>query len=426
MRVALTKGTLWVPPTYFAVQHALAMPDIDWHVFDLVSDIEDPAVTLPVSDAVPHVPGMGRRGREQLKWFTLTRMAHQIQAWAPDLVHQHAATWSLPAVRAARELGVPLVTTLHGGDAYAVGGGSGTSSMHSKAPGTAGTADGTPPDGLAAKLGRAWSAQNLRAAAEQSTVVLAVSRYLAGVARESGVPADKLEVHYQGIDTDFFTPPPSHPRGAQDADGVADKGDADHWTRATGTASSDDVRTILFVGALSPLKGIRELLAVSEDLALSLPHRLRVVGTGPLATEVAATARRLDHVTCVGALGRNAVRDEMRAADVLVLPTRHVGARAEAAGLVLLEAQACGIPVIANAVGGTPEMMVDGATGFAIDENDPASLSSALQTMLSMPADELAAMGTRARAWVVAERSLTHSVAELRGIYDHLADGPSM
>ncbi|MGO3797549.1 MAG: glycosyltransferase, partial [Pauljensenia sp.] len=101
MRVALTKGTLWVPPTYFAVQHALAMPDIDWHVFDLVSDIEDPAVTLPVSDAVPHVPGLGRRGREQLKWFTLARMAHQIQAWAPDLIHQHAATWSLPAVRAS-------------------------------------------------------------------------------------------------------------------------------------------------------------------------------------------------------------------------------------------------------------------------------------------------------------------------------------
>ncbi|MGO3797191.1 MAG: hypothetical protein ACTJGR_08745 [Pauljensenia sp.] len=82
--------------------------------------------------------------------------------------------------------------------------------------------------------------------------------------------------------------------------------------------------------------------------------------------------------------------------------------------------------MIANAVGGTPEMMVDGATGFATDENDPASLRSALQTMLSMPGDELAAMGAAAREWVVAERSLTHSVAELRGIYDHLADGPSM
>jgi Glycosyltransferase len=182
------------------------------------------------------------------------------------------------------------------------------------------------------------------------------------------------------------------------------------------------VRTVLFVGALSPLKGIRELLAVSEDLAPSIPHRLRVVGTGPLATEVASTARRLDHVTCVGALGRDAVRNEMRAADVLVLPTRHLAGRAEAAGLVLLEAQACGTPVIANAVGGTPEMMVDGATGFATDENDPATLRAALRTILSMPPDELASMGTRARDWVVTERSLSRSVAELRCIYGNLVD----
>jgi len=421
MRVALTKGTLWVPPTYFAVQHALAMPDIDWHVFDLVSDIQDPAVTLPVTDGVPHVPGLSRRGREHLKWLALGRMSREVGQWDPDLIHQHAATWSLPAVRASRRAGIPLVTTLHGGDAYVPVRGRGTaSSTVLQAPSTA------PRAGIATRAGRAWTARNLEAATEQSRVVLAVSHHLAGIAMASGVPAAKLEVHYQGVDTDFFTPSPSSPlatphpgrgNGGQDPEGAA---------RTGIVRSVDDLRTVLFVGALSPLKGIRELLAVSEDLAPFLPHRLRVVGAGPLAPEVGSAAQRLDHVTVVGALGRDAVRDEMRAADVLVLPTRHVAGRAEAAGLVLLEAQACGTPVLANAVGGTPEMMVDGTTGFATDEDDLASLRSALRRVLSMPGDELAAMGTRARDWVVAERSLARSVAELRSIYRNLVDDASM
>lgn len=394
MRVALTKGTLWVPPTYFAVQHALAMPDIDWHVFDLVSDIRDPAVTLPVTDAVPLVPGLSRRGREHLKWLALARMSREVSRWDPDLVHQHAATWSLPAVHASRRTGIPLVTTLHGGDAYVPVRG------RAAPPSTASPSTSTAPrGGIVIRAGRAWTARNLRAAAEQSRVVLAVSRHLADIAMASGVPAGKLEVHYQGVDTDFFTPGPSstdvapHPGGG------------------------GDLRTVLFVGALSPLKGIRELLAASEALAPVLPHRLRVVGAGPLAPEVESAARRLDHVTRVGPLGRDAVRDEMRAADVLVLPTRHVAGRAEAAGLVLLESQACGTPVIANAVGGTPEMMVAGTTGLATDEDDPSSLRSALRTMLAMPADELAAMGVAARSWVVSERSLARSVSQLRSVY---------
>ena len=48
MRVALTKGTLLVPPTYFALSHALAMPELDWRVFTLAAHITDPAMTIPI------------------------------------------------------------------------------------------------------------------------------------------------------------------------------------------------------------------------------------------------------------------------------------------------------------------------------------------------------------------------------------------
>jgi glycosyltransferase involved in cell wall biosynthesis len=125
----------------------------------------------------------------------------------------------------------------------------------------------------------------------------------------------------------------------------------------------------------------------------------------------------------VGALDRAAVRERMRAADALVLPTRTMaGGRAEAAGLVLLEAQACATPVVVNAVGGTPEMMVDGSTGFAAREGDSGSLAEALTRILAMPDGELAGMGCQARRWVVAERSLAASTRELLGIYRDLTE----
>ena len=53
MRTAVTKGTLRIPPTYFALAHADAMPDIEWRAFTLVADIADPAVAVPVEQAPP-------------------------------------------------------------------------------------------------------------------------------------------------------------------------------------------------------------------------------------------------------------------------------------------------------------------------------------------------------------------------------------
>ncbi|MFC7580949.1 glycosyltransferase [Schaalia naturae] len=393
MRLALAKATWQIPPTYFAVQHALALqketPDIDVHAFTFASDVRDPAVRerIPVTDAAPARLGpfqLSPASRSRLAWVFQSQMEHEIRAWSPDVVHQHAATWSLPAVHAARALGVPLVTTLHGADAFG-----GSLTRASRAP--------------ASRIAGRWMQRNLDAASQVSAAVLAVSRYLADTAVRNGVPAHRLRVHYQGVDTDWFAPAPTPAE----------------WSHAR-----DHSRELLFVGALTPLKGIMDLLAVSESLALIHPHRLTIVGDGPLAPQIRrAAALDPGRVRWVGALDRAAVRERMRAADALVLPTRTMaGGRAEAAGLVLLEAQACATPVVANAVGGTPEMMVDGSTGFATRERDPGSLADALTRILAMPDDELAEMGCRARRWVVAERSLAASTRELLGIYRDLTE----
>ena len=106
VRVALTKGTLLVPPTYFALSHALAMPQLDWRAFTLAARIADPAVTLPIVEAAPRALGGSLPLRVAAQARGLGRMYRAISAWGPDVIHQQQATWSLPAVRAARESAV--------------------------------------------------------------------------------------------------------------------------------------------------------------------------------------------------------------------------------------------------------------------------------------------------------------------------------
>ena len=362
MRVALTKGTLLVPPTYFALSHALAMPELDWRAFTLAARIADPAVTIPVDEAAPRALGSPLPLRVAAQARGLGQMRRAITAWNPDVIHQHQATWSLPAVGAARETGSPLVVTLHGGDAY---------------------------PRLGRGAGAAWNARNRSEAFEGASRLLAVSRYLADVALGAGADPERLSVHYQGVDTHWWTPAPN-------------------------VEESREEPVVLFVGALSGLKGVDDLARASATLVGRRPHRLVLVGDGPLAPALRANAPA--HVTFTGRLDREGVRAWMRRAHVLVLPTKPTQGRQEAAGLVLLEAQACGVPVIAYRTGGTPEMIAPGASMLS-DERSPDALARSLDEALAWSEDERADRGVACRAWATRERSLHGSVDQLRAIY---------
>ena len=362
MRVALTKGTLLVPPTYFALSHALAMPELDWRAFTLAARITDPTVTVPIDEAAPRALGSPLPLRVTAQARGMGQMRRAITAWNPDVIHQHQATWSLPAVGAARETGVPLVVTLHGGDAY---------------------------PRLGRGAGAAWNARNRTAAFEGASRLLAVSRYLADVALGAGADPERLSVHYQGVDTHW-------------------------WTSASNTAESREEPVVLFVGALSRLKGVDDLARASASLVGRRPHRLVLAGDGPLAPALRAHAPA--HVTFTGRLDREGVRDWMRRTRVLVLPTKPTQGRQEAAGLVLLEAQACGVPVIAYRTGGTPEMIAPGASILS-DERSPDALARSIDEALAWSEDEREDRGAACRAWVTHERSLRGSADQLRAIY---------
>lgn len=362
MRVALTKGTLLVPPTYFALSHALAMPELEWRAFALAARITDPAITIPIDEASPRALGGPLPLRVAAQARGLGRMRRAIAAWDPDVIHQHQATWSLPAVGAARETGAPLVVTLHGGDAY---------------------------PRLGRGAGAAWNAHNRARAFEGASRLLAVSRYLADVALGAGADPERLSVHYQGVDADWWTPAPN-------------------------TQESREEPIVLFVGALSHLKGVDDLARASATLVGRRPHRLVLVGDGPL--EAGLRAHVPAHVTFTGRLDREGVRDWMRRARVLVLPTKPTQGRQEAAGLVLLEAQACGVPVVTYPTGGTPEMIAPGAS-LLTRERSPEALASSIDEALAWSQDERADRGAACRAWVTRERSLRGSVDQLRAIY---------
>ncbi len=369
MKIAVTTGLLPIPPVYFVVQHALQLADRhEFSVLARAADVTDPALGIAVDSAVSSSLGPWPL-RQYLALGAGGAHARRIRSFGADLVHQHFATWVHGPVAAARSTGAPLVTTLHGYDVA-------VAEAHDRTP-------------LAS-----FHRRSIGLAIEHSTRLLAVSRSLADRAIAAGLPRERLDVHYQGIDAEFFTP--------------------------TQRAAAE-LPTLLFVGALARRKGLPDLLRASIALASTTPHRLQVIGAGPLEAELRAAAAQHPHIEWLGSLPRDGVRAAMREANALVLPTQRDGQWREAAGLVLLEAQACGTPVIAYASGGTPEMLVDGETGLLVAERDEAALLAAMRTLLVLSPGDHAAMSERARAWVVAERSLAASAEQLDGIYHEVA-----
>lgn len=372
MRIALATGLLPVPPTYFALQHGERLrAEHDVRMFALAADIRDPAVTIDVDAVVPSVGPWPARIAAAFATAPLSarEQARRIARFEPDVVHQHFATWSRGALDGAQLAGAPVVTTLHGYDVFAT-------ERSGRSP-----------------LQR-FHRRSAAATAARADRLLAVSEYLASRAVAAGFPADRLEVHYQGVDTDLFTPGP----------GSAERG----------------APSIVFIGALAERKGVDDLLAASIAVSPRAEHRLVVIGAGPLAEKVRATAATHRHIDVLGSIPRESVLEQLRGARALVLPTRlHEGWR-EAAGLVLLEAQACGIPVITYRSGGAPEMVDDGRTGVVVDEDDVRALAGAIADVIDLSDPDWAAMSARARAFVVERRSLTTSVAQLSATYREL------
>jgi glycosyltransferase involved in cell wall biosynthesis len=148
----------------------------------------------------------------------------------------------------------------------------------------------------------------------------------------------------------------------------------------------------LFVGRLSEEKGLRVLLDAWSQLHNAIP--LRIVGGGPLADEIAATVNTFDSSgrTFMGALSPSEVSRVMQGARFLVFPSVWF----ETFGLSMIEAFACGLPIIASRLGSMAEIVADGVTGLHFTAGDASDLAAKVDWAWSHP-QELQEMGLNGR-----------------------------
>jgi glycosyltransferase involved in cell wall biosynthesis len=139
---------------------------------------------------------------------------------------------------------------------------------------------------------------------------------------------------------------------------------------------------LVCVARLSWEKGLEHLLAAVAEARKTIPDaHLLLVGDGPLRGELEAKAKELGIAHAVefrGALANEEALKVVRTADVFVCPSL-----AEGLGIVFIEAQACGVPVIGTRVGGIPDVIEDGVTGALAPPADPNALKEAILRFMS-------------------------------------------
>lgn len=178
-------------------------------------------------------------------------------------------------------------------------------------------------------------------------------------------PREKLVLIYQGLDLAEFAPENKDVRFVKERLGI-----------------SADCLVAGFVGRLEPVKGpqyfIRAAIKVLEERQ---DVRFLLTGEGGLrrGLEEEVSVRGLaDKIIFSG--WRENIPEIMSAMDILVLPSLN-----EAVGIVLIEAQSLGIPVVASNVGGIPEVVQDGQSGLLVDPADPDLLARAMLRLLNDP-----------------------------------------
>lgn len=201
-------------------------------------------------------------------------------------------------------------------------------------------------------------------------------------------------------------------------------GDRRQARRAAGLAEDEPV--VLFVGRVQPLKGpavaVEALAAVRGAGGRAARASLVLIGgpSGPRGPEELAAVRRAvaahgleGHVRMLPPQPHEMLSTYFRAADACVVPSH-----SESFGLVALEAAACGIPVVAAAVGGLTTVVEDGGTGFLVDGRDPADFAKPLAAVLNddflaRRLSRRAAARARTYTWSQAGTDLWSRVVEL-------------
>ena len=332
-----------------------------------------PAIpSLPVGDD-PILMAPSRsyfsRARKALYAYTgrSSRFHQKAGAAHASLIQAHFGPDGAAALPLVRNLQIPLVVTLHGYDV----------TMH---------------DAYRAKTlpGRLYLSRRSELW-ERASMFLCVSDHIRERAIEIGFPKEKLRTHYIGIDTTAFTPQ---------------------------TKPEEDV--VLFVGRLIPNKGCAHLIEAMHFVQRHKPSaKLVVVGDGRLRASLEKQASELKvHCEFVGAQPTAVVRDWLKRATILCAPSITAdNGESEGLGMVSLEAQAMGRPVVGFRTGGIPEAIRHGETGLLAAEGNAQELGDGILCSLNDDAFWHAS-SKQAVAWIAERFDLYKQTRILESLYE--------
>lgn len=235
----------------------------------------------------------------------------------------------------------------------------------------------------------------------QADQLVAVSRALKESAEVLAQPKREICVIYMGCDTEAFRPNETTRERTRKFLGV-----------------SPQEKIILFIGRLVEAKGIFELVEAFSQLQSRLPKtHLVLLGDDRdrLRLENQVKQKGLNNVVhFIGARPHSEMPSWLNAADLLVLPSHNEGLPN-----VVVEAMACGIPVVATNVGGIPEVIEDKRSGLLIEKGDIHSLASAIEDLLRND-EKRRDMGTHGRSVIEQNFSWSQSAKDLREVYDEI------
>jgi colanic acid/amylovoran biosynthesis glycosyltransferase len=298
-----------------------------------------------------------------IAWARTIATLPEVRAWAPDHIHAHFATYpSTAALLLSRRLGVPFSFTAHAHDIFLE-------------------------DHLLA-----WKV-------EESAFCVAISEFNRRfVGERLGEPAAaRMRIVHCGISPSLF---PFEAEGR-------------------------DPRRILAVGRLDAIKGFPHLVdacAVLRDRGIDFT--CDIVGSGPLGGEL---RKRIEahglagQVRLLGVRPQEDVGQMMRHAAVFAVPSV-VTERGDRDGIpvALMEAMACGVPVVSTRVSGIPELVRDGETGLLAQPGDAVGLADCLERVLRDPVYG-AKLARRARGVVERDFDIRHEAAKLRRAIERAA-----
>ncbi|MDM5331246.1 N-acetyl-alpha-D-glucosaminyl L-malate synthase BshA [Neobacillus sp. CF12] len=197
---------------------------------------------------------------------------------------------------------------------------------------------------------------------EKSDIVTAVSKSLIEQTHELIQPDKQIETVYNFIDERIYQ-----------------KRDANHLKKEFGI--KDDEKVVIHVSNFRPVKRVQDVVKTFARISAAMPAKLLLVGDGPEMTPVCRLVKKLGLTDKVHLLGKQENLDELYSISDLKL----LLSEKESFGLVALEAMACGVPCIGTNVGGMPEVIENGKTGYICELGDIDDISTKAVFLLSNP-----------------------------------------